>query len=50
MDDNMAKMMQMDLLTKHVMGGGTKSINATASSGVQSCYEEIFEALYSNEL
>jgi len=35
-DENMAKMItQMDLLTKHVMGGGYKAVNAiSASSGM----------------
>ncbi|WMV33193.1 hypothetical protein MTR67_026578 [Solanum verrucosum] len=46
----MAKMMtQMDLLTKHVMGSGSKAVNAVRFSGVNSD-ETHFEAMYKEEV
>lgn len=50
-DENIAKMMiQMDLLTKHVMGNGSKSVNALALSGSKSYEDDKFDALYYEEV
>lgn len=50
-DESMARVMtQLYLLTKHVMGGGYKSVNDLALSSSK-CYEDNkFEALYNEEV
>ncbi|WMV45666.1 hypothetical protein MTR67_039051 [Solanum verrucosum] len=49
-DENMAKMMtQMDLLTKYVMGSGSKSVNAVGVSGVN-LDEAHFESMYNEKV
>jgi len=47
----MAKIMiQMDLLTKHVMGSGYKSVNAVGASSGVSPDEVQFEAMYKEKV
>jgi len=50
-DENMAKMMtQNDLLSKHVIRGGAKLVNAVGTNGGQCLYNAKFEALYNEEV
>ncbi|WMV41956.1 hypothetical protein MTR67_035341 [Solanum verrucosum] len=50
-DKNMAKKMtQMDLLTKHVMGGGSKAMNVVGASSGVSLDDTQFEAIYNEEV
>lgn len=46
-EENMVKMMtQLDLFSKHIMGGGLKVLNVVGTS-IEQCPEDaIFEALY----
>ncbi|WMV54334.1 hypothetical protein MTR67_047719, partial [Solanum verrucosum] len=47
----MAKMMtQIDLLSKNIIGGGTKSINAVATNSRLHPNDTKFEALYNEEV
>ncbi|WMV59011.1 hypothetical protein MTR67_052396 [Solanum verrucosum] len=47
----MAKMMtQIDLLSKHVMGGGTKSVNAVGTNSGQCPDDAKFEVLYNEKV
>jgi len=49
-DQNMAKMMiQLDLLSKNVMGSGLKSVNVVGIGGANP-EEAQFEVLYNNEV
>ncbi|WMV50552.1 hypothetical protein MTR67_043937 [Solanum verrucosum] len=47
----MAKMMtQLDLLSRHVMGGGTKSVNPVGTTNGQCPDNAKFEALYNEKV
>ncbi|WMV13461.1 hypothetical protein MTR67_006846 [Solanum verrucosum] len=49
--DNMSKMMsQLDLLSKHVMGSGLKSVNALGKSSGKCSEDAKFEVLYNKEV
>lgn len=43
-------MTQLDLLMKHVMGGGQKSVNAIGASGVVNSDNDNFKVLYNKEV
>ncbi|WMV24601.1 hypothetical protein MTR67_017986 [Solanum verrucosum] len=43
-------MMHMDLLTKHMMSSGSKTMNAPSLSGGKCNEDEMFEALYNKEV
>ncbi|WMV29901.1 hypothetical protein MTR67_023286 [Solanum verrucosum] len=50
-DENMAKMMtQMDLLTKHVMSGGYKVVNAVGANSGMSSNDAQFLAMYNKKV
>uniref|UniRef100_M1DF48 Integrase core domain containing protein n=1 Tax=Solanum tuberosum TaxID=4113 RepID=M1DF48_SOLTU len=50
-DENMDKMMtQINFLSKHVMKGGTKSVNAVGTNSGQCPNDAKFEALYNEEV
>lgn len=47
----MTKMMtQIDLMTTHVMGGGSKIVNVVALGVSKSYDDDYFEALYNEEV
>lgn len=43
-------MTQIDLLTKHMMGGGSQSVNAMGVSGGKCSEDEKIEVLYNKEV
>ncbi|WMV46247.1 hypothetical protein MTR67_039632 [Solanum verrucosum] len=50
-DENMATIMtQMDLSTKHVMGGGYKAVNAISAKSGGNLNDTQFEAMYNGEV
>lgn len=43
-------MTQMNLLTKHVMGGGSNSVNAVSLSRIKSYEDDMFDSLYNEDV